>query len=278
MSQKILKLAASLRLKKYRDRENLFVAEGVRSVETAVYAAAAIKFCVVAYGGDDRPAQQRKERAATAIAAKNIPVYEVSAETFAKISATKTPQGIMAAVEKKVAPPGAFADAKLLAVTDNVRDPGNLGAILRSADAFAADGAVTLKNSADVFADKTVRASMGAIFHVPVAVDVSPSAFAKFAVAHNFRVFVPLLDKQAKKCFAADLTRKAAFVFGNEAFGATRELLDALREEGADCEKIYIPMPGSAESLNVANAAAVLLYERQRQLGECRASVIPSRP
>ena len=259
--KKILKTAASLKIKKYRDREKIFAAEGVRLVETALAANAPIRFAVNAADNEN----ERRQNLVAALQRKNIPVYDVTAEEFAKISATKTPQGIMAVIETKSSDLTEFADAKLLVVLDEVRDPGNLGAIIRSADAFAADGVIALKNSVDVFADKTVRSTMGSIFHVPIAVNVSRDEFLSFAAANGFTAFLSLPDKNAKPVFAADMRGKCALVMGSEAFGVTKELAAEMPARGVPYEKIYIPMQGRAESLNVASAAAILLYECRRQ-------------
>ena len=247
-------------MKKFRDKEKLLVAEGVRLVEEAV-AAAPVRFALVA----EKSGGERLQNLLNDLQEKQIPVYEIAPGAFAKLSATKSPQGILAVVEQMPVALTHFAAAKFLVVLDNVRDPGNAGAIIRTADAFAADGVVFLKNSVDVWSDKTVRSTMGSIFHVPVAVNVAAEDFAIFAAAQNLKIILPLLDATAKPCHAANMTEPLAVVLGNEANGATEEFRQAIASTAAKSETVYIPMPGRAESLNVANAAAVLLYERLRQ-------------
>ncbi len=270
--QKDLKLAAALKLKKYRDRENLFLAEGVRTVETALLAGAPIKFAIFSADDNDAaateqsPAKARKRDLIAALAAKNIPLHEVTPTVFAKISATKTPAGILAVVAKEPCPLAELGTAKFLLVMDEVRDSGNAGAIIRAADAFAADGVVLLKNSVDPWGDKTVRAAMGSLFHVPIAANVSHADFLAFAAEHGFTLAVSLLDKSASAVFDFAFDEPCALVVGGEAFGVSADLM-ALMANRTDLkrESIFVPMPGSAESLNVANAAAVMLYERMRQ-------------
>ena len=266
--QKNLKLAASLKQKKYRDRENLFVAEGVRSVETALSANAPICFAVFAAENKENElsaAKERKQNLITALAAKKIPLYETSPADFAKIASAKTPAGILAVIERQKHSLDEFNNAQFLLVLDEVRDAGNAGTIIRTADAFAADGVILLDNSVDLWNDKTVRSTMGSIFHLPIAANVAAADFLRFAVVQNMTVALSLPDKTAKPIMDFSFAAPTALVLGSEAFGVSKNFLaQATGKKHLNMAKLYVPMPGRAESLNVAVAAAVMMYERTR--------------
>ncbi|MFA6851075.1 MAG: RNA methyltransferase, partial [Selenomonadaceae bacterium] len=136
---------------------------------------------------------------------------------------------------------------------------GNVGTIIRTADAAGCTGIILMKNTVDVFAGKTVRAAMGSLFHLPVVSDVSLDELKGFLDKQNIVLQATALDSEAKKYFDVDFTKPTAIVFGNEGDGISKELLSAAEQ------KIYIPMIGQTESLNVSTAAAVVLYEAARQ-------------
>jgi TrmH family RNA methyltransferase len=162
----------------------------------------------------------------------------------------------------------ALADASLLLVCVDVRDPGNAGTIVRSAEAAGAQGVIFCRGSVDVTNPKTVRASAGALFHVPVVEGCDPQEVLGVlgdlglkriaAVAHG-----------GERPDHVDLGRPVALVFGNEASGLTADVL-----AGVDAE-VTIPMPGRSESLNLGMAASILLYEARRQRAAGGAGVSP---
>ena len=143
-------------------------------------------------------------------------------------------------------------------VLDRVQDPGNLGTILRTADAAGMDGVILLKGTVDAFSPKVVRAAMGSLFHLPIVMDVEEAAFLEFVASKKLSLCATALDATAKPHFAADFCRPSAIVFGNEGSGVSAQILER-------AEKIYIPMFGEAESLNVAVSSAIVLYEAVRQ-------------
>jgi tRNA G18 (ribose-2'-O)-methylase SpoU len=145
-----------------------------------------------------------------------------------------------------------------LVVLDRVQDPGNLGTIIRTADAVGAAGLVLLKGTADAFAPKVVRSSMGSLFHLPVISEVSEEELLAWCKKAGYTLAACCLDG-AGDLYQTDLTRKLALVLGNEAGGVSETL------EAAAGIKVRIPMPGKAESLNVAMAAVVVLFEGLRQ-------------
>ena len=127
-----------------------------------------------------------------------------------------------------------------------------------ASDAAGASAVILLCGSADVYSGKVVRATMGSLFHIPFAAGISTEELIRFAGSEGMDLLAAACDANAKPHFSADLCRPAVIVFGNEANGASEELLRV-------SEHIYIPMRGRAESLNVATAATAVLYEALRQ-------------
>lgn len=191
-----------------------------------------------------------------------IPSHEISRGIMDWVSDVVTSQGILGVVEQVDIPYGEFITGEhtLLLVADQVRDPGNLGALMRIADASGADGFLMTTGCVDVYNSKVVRSGAGSHFHVSCVRDVR---MEELRVALAERGFSMLgLDPRGERCYLEmDLTAPCALVVGNEAFGIAEEdraLLD---------ETVHIEMPGKAESINVASAAAVVLFEALRQRG-----------
>ena len=265
-SNKKIKLMESLRLRKHRAKEGLFRIEGVRLAEMAAASGWAIRFGLYTA---ELVEKERGRALVEALQAK-CPLYEIGAALAKKVAATDTPQGIFLAAAQQKTDLSELAggvqsgrkqdgaEQPLFVVLDGVQDPGNAGTIIRTADAVGADGVILTKGSVDVFSDKTVRATMGSLFHLPVVTDVSAEEVAVFAQAAGCQLLATALDEQAKPHFAVDFGKGSLIAFGNEGGGVSEELLAA-------AEKVYIPMYGEAESLNVGVSSAVVLYEAVRQ-------------
>jgi TrmH family RNA methyltransferase len=194
-----------------------------------------------------------------AAARAQVPVAAASAGAVATLSDTVTPQGILAVCRTVDVP---LADAlagspRLVVLCDQVRDPGNLGTVIRCADAFGADAVLISAESVDVYNAKTVRASTGSIFHLPLVVDVDLTEAV--ALGHEAGMVVLGADGAAEHTIddlvrSGELAGPILWVLGNEAWGLPAEhlaLLDRL---------VALPMYGRAESLNLSTAAAVILY------------------
>lgn len=249
----VVKAAAELKQKKYRQQQGLFLAEGLRTVEEAVRYGAVQSIFYTAI--EDERTRAVLEEAAS----KQVKLICVSEAVLKKIADTETPQGVIAVCEMgKFSVEDLLATGQMLLVLDRVGDPGNIGTMLRTADAAGLGGLVLLKGSADIYAPKTVRASMGSLFHVPVVSGVSETEFVSSARKAGYELLVTCLDG-ADNLYKADLRGRLAFVMGNEANGVTESLLEA-----AD-KRVFIPMQGRAESLNVAMAAGVVMFEALRQ-------------
>ena len=151
----------------------------------------------------------------------------------------------------------AVAGARLVAICADVRDPGNAGTVIRCADAAGADGVVLAGSSVDAYNPKTVRASVGSLFHLPLAVE--PSAEAAVRAAKDAGLTVLAADGAGEVgLYDAPLAGPTAWLFGNEAWGLPAELA-ALADH-----RVAIPIHGRAESLNLSTAAALCLYESAR--------------
>ncbi|MBP3722961.1 MAG: RNA methyltransferase [Selenomonadaceae bacterium] len=173
-----------------------------------------------------------------------------------KIANTKTPQGVLLVIKQKNFTLNDIKSENFIVALDEVKDPGNVGAIIRLSDAVGA-GAVALSvNSADAYSDKAVRASMGSVFNIPVLQNIDKQKLIDFAKEQNLKIYATKMN--ATSCYDKDLKGAGIFVFGSESDGVSDEILNA-------AENISLPMRGKAESLNVATAASALLYEVFRQ-------------
>ncbi len=189
----------------------------------------------------------------------SVPVVELTPAVFASAVATESPQGIAALVEP---PHYSLDDAlagsnPLVVVAAGLQDPGNLGTLIRSAEAFGASGVLALPGTVDVWNGKALRASAGSAFRVPFICDRSARLFE--ALAGRRIPVLAAVAADAVPCSRANLAGPAAILIGNEGSGLSAELLDRAQS------RIAVPMPGPVESLNAAVAASILLYEASRQ-------------
>ena len=271
-----IKLAAQLAKRMARDKTGKFLAEGVRLAEMAAASDWDVGYALVT------PHAAGEPRAAAVIATleeNGVPVALVPESVYQKAGDTQTPQGLLLVLAQKqrslddlarltktsVSPTGtatagasAAAQPPCYVVLDRIQDPGNLGTILRTADAAGMAGLILLKGTTDIYSPKVVRAAMGSLFHLPVVSGVTEEAFLSFARESGLCLYATALDAKARPYDAADFTGPTAIVFGNEGQGVSEPLL-------ASSETLYIPMYGGAESLNVAVSTAIVLYEAVRQ-------------
>lgn len=239
-----LKLVRKLAQKKFRNELKLFVAEGLRLCEEVPPAQIEFGFYTREFLSEER---------ASNLVARLKNLEEISPSTMQKISNTQTPQGILLVVRQKLSTLEEVLAKKIIAVLDGVQDPGNVGTILRTAAAFDC-GMILLEGSAEIFNPKVVRSSMGAIFYLPIA----KMTREEFLNLCGVEILAAAVDESAKVYYHHDFNKKVAIVFGSEAAGVSKEILNVAR-------KIFIPMNGHAESLNVATSAAIILSEAVRQ-------------
>jgi len=260
-----LKAARRLTKRAFRQRERAFLAEGPQAVAEAFHCGARITDLFVTV-----PARTRHHDLVAAIAAAGIPVHLVSGEVMDDLAQTVTPQGLLAVcgfvdvpladvAQRAMTAPR--AEPALIALLANVRDPGNAGTVLRTADAAGAHAVVFADASVDPYNGKCVRASAGSLFHLPVVagarledVVVTLREAGLRIVAADGRAGRSLDDPGVQ----ARLAGPTAWMFGNEAWGLPPELV-ALADE-----PVAVPIYGRAESLNLAAAAAVCLYASAR--------------
>lgn len=236
--------------KRERKRLSLFVAEGLRLCTDACQSGAEI---VTAFFTEQFLKKHRDEAFMMQSLAENS--YEITEELSKKISDTETGQGVFLIcknVEKTL------PEDKNILILDGVGDPSNVGAIARSAEAFGIGGIVLTKGSAEAFSPKSLRASMGAFFRIPVVENADICEISKTLKKSGYTLYGSVVTGFDKTVFECDFSKKSAMIIGNEAFGISdcaREVCDTL---------VTLPMKGRAESLNASAAAAVLLWEMTR--------------
>ena len=243
-------------------KEGLFTVEGLRLAEMAAVSDWQIRHALVT----ERALTGERTRALVELLVeRGIPAALVTENIFATLAETDSPQGILLLVERRKTqnladlPQGRDGEEPPLYIAlDRVQDPGNVGTILRTADAVGVTGVILLRGSADIYSGKVVRATMGSLFHVPFVTGVTAAELAGFAQQEGLQFLVTSCDASAETHFSADFRRGSIVVFGNEANGVSEEFLRVAAH-------IYIPMRGRAESLNVATAATAVLYEALRQ-------------
>lgn len=238
-----------------------FLVEGPQAVTEAV------PFLRQLFVTDEAVARHRE--LLTAAQSRDVDVLTVTRDVLGDLASTVTPQGLVGvAVLPAVDLTTVLSGAGLLVVLHQVRDPGNAGTALRTADAAGADAVVLTRGSVDVRNPKAVRASAGSLFHLPVIDDIAFGDLAADCRRHGLSL-IGLAATGAGLLADAVLGDRVALVFGNEAHGlppAARDTCDAL---------VRVPMSdavrpgyrGSAESLNLAATVAVVAYEAVRQRG-----------
>lgn len=225
-----------LHKRKNRNKEKAFLVEGHHLVEEVLKSDFTVKELIIREEMDIKTPD-------------DVPVTEVSEPVFAAIAETETPQGIAAVVEQKSPE---FQPYRRTLIVDSVQDPGNLGTMIRTADAAGFDAVILGKGTVDPYNDKVIRATQGSLFHIPF-------------FQGEMGKYVEELKTAGASVWASTLTgatpyqelkspEQVALIVGNEGQGISDEA-DSLADE-----RVYIPIYGQAESLNVAIASAILMY------------------
>ena len=230
-----------------RKEEGLFVVEGRRFAEEIPPELLEQAFVTEAFA----------DTAEGAALAQRLKAETVSEAVMEKMSDTRTPQGVLALVRMGETPPEEWGTGPLL-LLERVQDPGNLGTIFRTAEAAGAGGIILDEETADPYGPKVLRSTMGGIFRVPFRTVPHIGEEVKRLKEEGVRVYAAHLQGQ-KEFDRVSYPARCAFLLGNEGSGLTEET-GALADEW-----IRIPMEGRAESLNVAVAGALLLYEAYKQ-------------
>lgn len=247
------RLLHALKTRSGREKHGAFVVEGVRVAEEALAAGVDLKFAVVSHSLED---SKRGRALLTALTART-PVQRL--KTLRDIAETETPQGVVlvANIPQTNLDDVVLKDRALVLLLDAIQDPGNLGTLIRSADAFAGAAVIALPGTVDYWNSKVIRAAAGAAFHLPLIEAEDADAFA-WLKKNGFEICGA--DMHGEDVAAATLPSRVALVVGNEGGGLredTREKLTRI---------LAIPMPGNAESLNVGVAAGILLYELSKKI------------
>lgn len=251
-----IKEALDIKNKRSKYKHAAFIVEGPHLIEMALASGHQIKevFFTSAFS-----AKKDGQKILREIRKKTDELFEVTEQIMHKLADTETPQGIIATASyaEKNLEEIRFKSVPLIVAVDGVQEPGNLGAIIRTSDAAGADAVIILKGTCDVFMQKTIRATAGSIFNIPI-IYAGTDKFLEWLKSNGIMLIATALDSD-KSIFDTGLKKPIAFVFGNEAHGVSNEI-----KRKADLI-LKIPIYGKAESLNVSASAAVCLYEAVRQ-------------
>ncbi len=246
--KELLKLAGSARQRK-------------KTGQTLLDGAHLITACLAAGGKPlhvlvNEAAGQDKEIAVLLKKMPGAPLTQLDDKLFAELSELKTPSGILALIAQPQ-PQVSSAQSRFALLLEDIQDPGNLGSLLRSAAAAGCDAVFLSQGCADAWSPKVLRAGMGGHFALSIH---EAAALPNVAATFKGTVLAATLDAK-KDLYGFDLRGKLAFALGNEGAGLSKELLAAVHRH------FTIPMPGKSESLNVAAAGAICLFEAVRQRG-----------
>jgi len=245
-----LKLIRALQGRAKERREaGAFVVEGVRLVEEAVISNWRFQFALF-----DETLNERGMSQVESLRSQGVDVEEVSTILMKSLSETETPQGILAVLELTQLPITNHPD--FILIPDQIRDPGNLGTLLRTAAAAGVQAVLLPPETTDAFAPKVVRSGMGAHFRLPIH-SMSWEEIQQFCESANQKIY--LADMDGQSCWEVDLRQPLALIIGNEAGGASQSARKLANG------KITIPMSENIESLNAGVAGSVLMFEVVRQ-------------
>ncbi len=246
--------AAALHDKKYRDERHLFLLEGIKLFREAVLSGIGI---VSVFTSE-----------------KNLPlcrrllpgreIIQVSDSVIEKLSTEKSPQGVICVAKyidkihniNKIYTENDFISGnRRIMILSSLRDPGNLGTVIRTASAFGTDELILSSDCADIYNPKTVRAAMGTLFRQRITYTDHLRDAVLLMQKAGYHVCAAVLDKESERLDKMKITSKTAFVIGNEGHGVAPDII------GAAGGKVYIPMEDGVESLNAAAAAAVFMWQ-----------------
>ena len=258
---RIIKEAASLSEKKYRDRLGLCLLEGPNLVKEAMQQGNRVRFIFIRAGAAGAETAALAEDAEAA----GLAVYELTESVFAKVTHTQTPQDTAAVFEKRQYEAGEFFEmtgSGNVLVLDRLQDPGNVGTLIRTAEAMGFSGVLVIKETADPWQPKAVRAAAGSLLRLPILLCAGAQQALELLTGAGKTVYTADMAGRLD-CWDADLAENAAVVIGNEGAGAGPELRAA-------ATLLRIPMAGNTESLNAAAAGSIIMYEAMRQKGRKR--------
>lgn len=247
------RLKYARRVRDGREESFIFI-EGERLIEECLQSNLAVEACF--HSPELSP---RAETILTELTERSCPSFATADAVMATISDTVNTQGLIVIAKRPAATLNqVLSSGSPIVCLDSVQDPGNFGTILRTAEAAGAKGVISLKGSVDAFAPKTLRSAMGSAFRLPIATDVSIEDFQAKTSASGLKTVATTADGETVYS-NFNWQQPTVIIFGNEANGVSRDLLE-------QCDaRISVPLCAPVESLNVAAAAAVVLFEAARQ-------------
>jgi len=243
-----IRYVRSLERAAVRHVEGVFVAEGIRLIREAV--ASGQSATLALYDRDVLAGSGPGTELLRALPSWADRSYEVSAQVMARASQTATSSGVLAVIRRQSPAPFAACDSVFGVVLDRLNDPGNAGAIVRTADALGADYVATLPGSVDLFSPKVVRAGMGAHFRLPLY----PQLSWEDIMREGRCTAVAASSRGDESIDGFEWPQSTVLVIGNEAHGLSKEV------DVSVSRRVHIPMRGGVESLNASVAAAILMY------------------
>jgi TrmH family RNA methyltransferase len=243
ISKNKLKYYSSLVRKKNRDVEKKFIAEGLKIIEEGLLSGHTSEAVFVT---DEFEANNKGY-----LKKYNIQVESVEQNDFSKLTETVTPQGIAAVFDYPTPRNPEFITSELVVCLENISDPGNLGTIIRNCDWFGIKDIVLSKNCTDVYSSKTVRSTMGSLFHVNIYKDIELPAWLALIKKKDYKILCA--DMEGENLFTIQKGKKNIIILSSESHGPSNDVLSL-----SDI-RTTIPKYGNAESLNVASASAVIL-------------------
>lgn len=256
LQNKIVKDCANLALKKYRQEQGLFLVEGLKLVQEVLDSDWQIKEVFIEKNFLKNLTADQLDK----LTNRSEQIYNISADVLKKISDVQSAQGIVATVcipEQQQQLSEILVKAGLVLILETIQDPGNLGTLIRTAVATGVQAIILLENCVDIYAPKVMRSSMGGIFRIPI-LQLAKTATLEQLKTLDYKIAVTSL-LNAENVYQISLPEKLALVLGNEAQGVSDFFL-----QKSDM-KLVLPQIGKMESLNVAIAGSVLMYEYLRQ-------------
>ena len=259
---KYVSLARSLSERKQRQKSSLYRFDGIKLMCEAAKKGVSIDFLLIKESAHDTVTERARALYSIEVEAISCKIIAVSDTTFDKISEENAPEGVITVANYDLerhrvtgAEELAVGKGEKILLLESVRDPQNVGAILRTAAAFSVDRVIMGKDCADIYNSKTVRASMGAVFSMRIdRVESIPEAIGALRSSQR-RVFAAALDERAERLGKAEFVDGDCVVIGNEGHGLSSDTVAA-------CDaSVFIPMAEGVESLNAAVAASVLMWE-----------------
>ncbi len=253
LSREKLKKIHRLKTEKGREKEGKFLIEGLRLCEEALLSGWKVELLLFT---SDFIRSRRGKKLVEGFREKEIELLALRRKDLEKLSEEKNPQGVMAIVRKRkfLLEKTFLKNVFLLLGLDNIRDPGNLGTIIRTADSAGVDGVLLSKGCVELYNPKVVRSTMGSVFHLPLIEGLDLKEIIPVLKSSGFKIFASEV-REGKDYSKVKYPDRICLLVGSEATGIDEKLLNL------SDERIRIPIYGKAESLNASVAAGILLYE-----------------